>query len=165
MRGSRRRVAAAAKLERVEDRVVGVRIIAAGEQLLELELEACATHDHLDERDRDHPVNLTPVMLGRIPHATLVEPQRRRRDRRYGRLDQPARIYPRPGTLHPRRLSTPPSAAEAASPNPSRGMAQVLGQCPQPSRKVGARAALQGRPRAVATRTGSLTAAAGPGTR
>jgi hypothetical protein len=67
-------VAAVFQLDRVEDRVACVGVLSAAEPLLELVLHPRACRDHLDEAHLDHVVGLTPVLLGRVPDALLVEP-------------------------------------------------------------------------------------------
>jgi hypothetical protein len=80
-------LAAVAQRERLEDRILGVRVLAAGKRLLELKLRAWAGGDHPRERCRDRVFGLAPVLLGWIPQPAPAQLQRSagERDRRAAR--------------------------------------------------------------------------------
>jgi hypothetical protein len=85
-------LAAVAQRERPQDRILGVGVLAAGKQLLELKLRAWAGGDHPPQRCRDRVLGLAPVLLGWIPQPAPAQLQRSagEHDRR-ARLDQPTR--------------------------------------------------------------------------
>jgi hypothetical protein len=84
-------LAAVAQRERPQDRILGVGVLAAGKQLLELKLRAWpAAITRASCRDR--VLGLAPVLLGWIPQPAPAQLQRSagEHDRR-ARLDQPTR--------------------------------------------------------------------------
>jgi hypothetical protein len=89
------RLPAVAQLDRLQNRVRGVRVFPTREHLLELELQTRTADDHLHEAHLEHSVWLPPILVRGIPDPPLVEPQRAAR---YGnlarRVDQPRRINP-----------------------------------------------------------------------
>ena len=113
------RLSAVAQRDGFEDRVGSIGILAAGEQLLELELQAWARGDHLDQADLEQPVRLAPVLLGGIPDPALVQLQRTLRLAEVGgRVDQPARVHPSLCARHDVSLWARASSAPFASTGP-----------------------------------------------
>jgi hypothetical protein len=85
-------LAAVAQRERPQDRILGVGVLAAGKQLLEL--SNCGRGPAAITRAscRDRVLGLAPVLLGWIPQPAPAQLQRSagEHDRR-ARLDQPTR--------------------------------------------------------------------------